>query len=121
VIEGAQAAGGTAVQNLEDDTLLINDEITASIVIARCKLTRGGSRRWKIRLDESLRPDLTICVRMDEDNMNAHDFYILPRMTLAEGVLRLADHNGLSLDAFRFDTLDGFFALAERAPFRRAA
>src|SRR3546814_13033190 len=58
---------------------------------------------------------------MDEDNMNAHDFYILPRMTLAEGVLRLADHNGLSFDAFRFDTLDGFFALAERAPLPRAA
>jgi hypothetical protein len=82
VIEGVRAAGGTAIQNLENDTLLINEEITASIVIARCKLTRGGSRRWKIRLDESLRPDITICVRMDEDNMNAHDYYILPRMTL---------------------------------------
>ena len=121
VIDGVRAAGGTAIQNLKDDTLLISDEITASIVIARCKLTRGGSRRWKIRLDESLRPDLTICVRMDEDNMNAHDFYVLPRMTLAEGVLRLADYNGLSLDAFRFDTLDGLFAMAERVPFRQAA
>ena len=121
VIDGVRAAGGTAIQNLEDDTLSISDEISASIVIARCKLTRGGSRRWKIRLDESLRPDLTICVRMDEDNMNAHDFYILPRMTLAEGALRLADHNGLSLDAFRFDTLEGLFALAERVPFRQAA
>lgn len=121
VIEGVRAAGGTAIQNLENDMLLVNEEITASIVIARCKLTRGGSRRWKIRLDESLRPDLTICVRMDEDNRSAHDFYVLPRMTLAEGVRRLADHNGLSLDAFRYDTLDGLFALAERAPFRRAA
>ncbi|MGD9471729.1 MAG: recombinase family protein [Novosphingobium sp.] len=121
VIEGVRAAGGTAIQNLENDTLLINEEITASIVIARCKLTRGGSRRWKIRLDESLHPDITICVRMDEDNMHAHDYYVLPRMTLAEGVLRLADHNGLSLDAFRFESLDGFFALAERAPFRKAA
>jgi DNA invertase Pin-like site-specific DNA recombinase len=121
VIDGVRAAGGTAIQNLEDDSLSISDEISASIVIARCKLTRGGSRRWKIRLDESLRPDLTICVRMDEDNMNAHDFYVLPRMTLAEGALRLADHNGLSLDAFRFDTLEGFFTLAERVPFRQAA
>lgn len=121
VIEGVIAAGGTAIQNLENDTLLINGEITASIVIARCKLTRGGSRRWKIRLDESLRPDLTICVRMDEENMNANDYYILPRMTLAEGVLRLSDYNGLSLDAFRFESLHGFFALAERAPLKKAA
>lgn len=121
VIEGVRAVGGTAIQNVQDDTLLVNDEITASIVIARCKLTRGGFRRWKIRLDESLHPDLTICVRMDEGNMTAHDFYVLPRMTLTESVLRLADHNGLSLDAFRFDTLDGFFALAERVPLRHAA
>ncbi|WP_439567193.1 recombinase family protein [Sphingopyxis sp.] len=121
VIEGVEAVGGTAIQNLQDDTLLINDEIAASVVIARCKLTKGGSRRWKIRLDESLRPDLTICVRMDENNMNAYDFYILPRMTLAEGIVRLADHNGLSLDAFRFDSLEEFFILAKRAPFRRAA
>jgi DNA invertase Pin-like site-specific DNA recombinase len=121
VIEGVRTAGGTAIQNLENDTLLINEEITASIVIARCKLTRGGSRRWKIRLDESLRPDITICVRMKEDNMSAHDYYILPRMMLAEAVLRLADHNGLSLDAFRYESLEGFFALARRAPFRKAA
>jgi DNA invertase Pin-like site-specific DNA recombinase len=121
VIDGVHAAGGTSIQNLKDDTLLISDEITVSIVIARCKVTRGGSRRWKIRIDESLRPDLTICVRMDSDNKNAHDFYILPRMTVAEGVLRLADYNGLSLDAFRFDSLEGFFTLAERVPFRQAA
>ncbi len=29
--------------------------------------------------------------------------------------LRLADDNGLTLDAFRFDTLEFFFAMAERA------
>jgi len=121
VIDGVIAVGGTAIQNLENDTLLINDEIIVSVVIARCKVTRGGSRRWKIRLDENLRPDLTICIRMDDENMHAHDYYVLPRMPLAEGVLRLADYNGLSLDAFRFETLEGFFDLAKRMPFRKAA
>lgn len=121
VIEGVNTAGGTAIQNLEDDTLLVNEEITVSVVIARCKLTQGGQRRWEIRLDESLRPDLTICVRMDDENLEAHDYYVLPRMTLAEGLLRLADHNGLSFDAFRFATLQGFFDLAKRTPFPKAA
>lgn len=121
VIDGVNAAGGTAIQNVENDTLLMNDEILVSVVIARCKLTLGGGRRWKIRLDGSLRPDLTICVRMDDENMYAHDYYVLPRMTLAEGVLRLADHNGLSLDAFRFETLEGFFDMAKRTPLRKAA
>ncbi|WP_447750853.1 recombinase family protein [Sphingopyxis fribergensis] len=120
-VQGISGAGGTAIRNAGDDTILINGEVVASIVIARCKLTKGGSRRWKIRLDEKLRPDFTVCVRMEEDNMEAHDYYVLPRMTLAEGICRMADHNGLSLDAFRFETLDGFFDLARRAPFRRAA
>lgn len=120
-IEGVQRIGGDAVQNLENDLLTINREFTVSIVIARCTTTRGGSRRWKIRLDEDLKPDITICVRMDDANLQALDFYILPRMTMEESVLRLADHNGLSFDAFRSDTLDGFFDLAARAPFRKAA
>lgn len=120
IIAGVNAVGGSAIQNLQNDTLLVNEELTVSIVIARCKLTRGGSRRWKIRLDESLRPDISICIRMDENNMHPHDYYILPRMTMAEGVLRLADHNGLSLDAFRVQTLDKFFELAARVPFKKA-
>lgn len=121
VIEGVKQIGGDAVQNLENDLLTINREFTASIVIARCTTTRGGSRRWKIRLDEELKPDITICVRMDDANLHALDFYVLPRVTMEESVLRLADHNGLSFDAFRRDTLDGFFDLAARAPFRKAA
>lgn len=121
IIAGVNAIGGTAFQNLKNDLLTINDEIQVSVVIARCKLTASGSRRWKLRLDESLKPDLTICVRMDEANLAPSDFYLLPRMTLEEGVLRLAEHNGLSFDAFRRDTLDEFYKLASRAPFRQAA
>jgi hypothetical protein len=121
IIAGVQRTGGHAIQSLENDLLTINEEFTISIVIARCVTTKGGSRRWKIRLDEDLKPDITICVRMDDANLHANDFYILPRMTLEESVLRLADHNGLSLDAFRYDTLDELFILAARTPFRRAA
>ena len=58
---------------------------------------------------------------MDELNLNPMDFYLLPQMTLNEGVLRLAEYNGLSFDAFRFDSLDDFFKLTARAPLRRAA
>ena len=44
--------------------LRINGEFTASIVIARCGETGTGMRRWKIRLDASLGPDITLAVRM---------------------------------------------------------
>lgn len=121
VIASAGRFGGFASQNLENGLLTINDEITVSVVLARCTTTKAGSRRWKIRLDAALRPDLTICVRMDEENLHAMDFYLLPRMTLEESVLRLADYNGLSIDAFRCDSLESFSSFVSRAPFRAAA
>jgi ribosomal protein S30 len=34
---------------------------------------------------------------------------------MTDGGLKLAEQNGLSLDAYRFDTLDFFYALAGRA------
>jgi hypothetical protein len=40
---------------------------------------------------------------------------------MREAVLRLCEHNGLSLDAYRFDTLDRFFRMAARATLPRAA
>lgn len=121
VMTGILTHGGTVVQNPLTDLLTINREFTAAVVIARCKPTVAGSRRWKIRLDTALRPDITIAVRMDSENQHPHDYYILPRLDMRDAVLRLAEHNGLSLDAYRSDTLDAFYELAARSPLRRAA
>jgi len=121
VIDGITRAGGRVAQDPKTDILRINDEFTASIVITRCSETSNGASRWKIRLDTGLKPDLTIAARMDPSNRHLHDFYILPRMDMHEAVLRLADHNGLSFDAYRFESLDALFTLAERVRLAVAA
>jgi DNA invertase Pin-like site-specific DNA recombinase len=121
VLKGIDASGGSVVQNPLTDLLTINREFTATIVIARCKLTTTGSARWKIRLDTALRPDLTIAIRMDARNERPHDFYVLPRLDMREAVVRMAEHNGLSLDAYRHDSLDALYALTSRSTLRRAA
>lgn len=121
VISGLLAAGGSARQNPETDLMTINDEFTASIVIVRSFATAAGSLRWKLRLDAALKPDVTVAVRMDEGNEQPRDYYVLPRLDMRDGILRLAEHNGLSFDAYRFDTLEPFYRLAARQPFRRAA
>lgn len=113
--------GGTVICNPANDLLAINGEFTASIVIARCLTLRSGASRWKIRFDTSLRPDITVALRMDADNQSAMDYYLLPRIDMPERAVRLAEDNGLSLDAYRFDTLDGFFHLAARTSIRTAA
>src|SRR3546814_10889948 len=76
---------------------------------------------FRSRLDTALKPDLTVAVRMAVDNLVAHDYYILPRLGMQQAVLRLAEHNGLSLDAYCFDTLEPFYRLCARAPLRQAA
>jgi hypothetical protein len=91
------------------------------LVIARCFATSAGSLRWKVRLDFPARPDLVVAVRMDAGNERALDYYLLPRLTLEAALLRLCEHNGLSIDAFRFPTPDHLFRMASRVPFRRAA
>ena len=83
-------------------------------MIARCTQTGAGAYRWNIRLDTGLLPDITVVVRMDQANENPLDYYLLPTTDMTLPKLRLSESNGLSLDAYRFDNLTHFFAMAER-------
>jgi hypothetical protein len=66
-------------------------------------------------------PDITIAVRMDELNESPRDYYLLPSIDMTLDRLRLAEQNGLWLDAYRFDTLDFFYTLAGRTQAMEAA
>jgi DNA invertase Pin-like site-specific DNA recombinase len=103
------------------DLLRINEEFTTSIVLARCHETPAGSRRWKIRLDASLCPDVTVAVRLNPHNEAPLDYYLLPRLDLGDGRFNLSDSNGVALDSYRFDDLQMLMSMAERARIRRAA
>ena len=121
VIAGIANAGGSAVRDAATDLLRINREFTASLIIARCFHTAAGTSRWKLRLDTKLNPDITVAIRMDDANDQPKDYYLLPRLDMRDAVLRLAEYNGLSLDAYRYGSLEPFFQLTARAPFRAAA
>jgi hypothetical protein len=58
---------------------------------------------------------------MNAGNERAKDFYLLPRLDMAEAVLRLTKYNGLSLDAYRFDSLEPFYRMASRVALRAVA
>jgi DNA invertase Pin-like site-specific DNA recombinase len=122
VVADVAAAGGTVWQDPVNDLLTVNEEFSASLVIVRCSETPTGGLRWKIRLDSGLRPDITIVARMEAGNETIRDYYLLPWLDLGdEPNLRLAPENGILLDAYRFDSLEGFFDLARRVPLRVAA
>lgn len=115
-IIGIERVGGNVTCNLETQLLTINSEFRASVVIVRCMETNAGSLRWNIRFDLGLRPDITIAVRMDRQNERALDYYLLPRLDMMAPRIRLGEYNGLSLDAYRFGTLDALFDLATQVP-----
>jgi hypothetical protein len=121
VVASIRAAGGSVRIDDHTDLLTINQEFTASIVIVRCFQTGAGSLRWKVRLDSSLKPDMTVVARMGDENEQPRDFYLLPRLDMRDAVLRLAEYNGLSLDAYRFDDLAPFFRMTARRSLRNAA
>lgn len=115
-IAGIEASGGKVERHPRTDLLTINGEFTASLVIVRCSETNAGSLRWNIRFDMSLKPDITIAVRMDWPNQQPLDYYLLPSLDMTLHRIRLAEHNGLSLDAYRFQTLDPLFDMAVHVP-----
>lgn len=118
---GIAASGGSAKHDPNTDLMTVNGEFTTSLVIARCKPTPAGSYRWRIRLDASLDPDLTVVVRMDHANRRAFDYYILPSIDFSPQSLPIRENNGFSLDAYRTDSLDMFYAVTGRVPLKEAA
>jgi hypothetical protein len=58
---------------------------------------------------------------MDTRNRRPLDFYVFPRIDMANDRIRLAEENGLSLDAYRFETLDILNELAMPIRIREAA
>jgi len=109
-----EQVGGLVQQDTKTGLLTINQEFSASVVIARCTQTDAGAYRWNIRLDTGLLPDITVVVRMDQANETPLDYYLLPTADMTLPKLRLSESNGLSLDAYRFDDLTHFFAMCKR-------
>lgn len=58
---------------------------------------------------------------MGADNREPLDYYLLPRVVLTTKKLTLAEDNGVSLDTYRFDTLDFFIGMAQRTRIVEAA
>lgn len=113
--------GGDVRRDPGTDLLDVNGEFSISLILARCLTTTAGRRRWKVRLDTSLCPDITVAVRLDASNEAALDYYLLPRLDFATSNIHLAELNAVELDCYRFDTLDYLYGMAERKRLRRAA
>jgi DNA invertase Pin-like site-specific DNA recombinase len=113
--------GGATVRDPATDLLTVNGEFSVSLVLSRCQLLDNDRRRWKVRFDTSLAPDITVAVRLDEANQAPLDYYLLPRLDFGQQRIHLADRNAIEFDSYRFDGLDYLYGMARRYRIRRAA
>jgi hypothetical protein len=65
--------------------------------------------------------DITLAIRMDQDNREALDYYLLPRIDISQPRLHLTEENGFMVDTYRCESIQGFYALASRTQIRTAA
>lgn len=121
IVAGLRQVGAMDGRTEKTDLFEVNGEFSLSVVIARCKETPAGALRWRLRFDTGLNPDITIAVRMDARNQRPLDFYVFPKIDVASAQIRLAEENGLSLDAYRFETLDVLYELAAPVRIREVA
>ena len=113
--------GGRIERDSATDLMLINGEFTISIVLARCHLQDGGRRRWKVRFDTGLLPDITVAVRLDATNTASLDYYLLPRLDFGLTRISLAEQNAAELESYRFESLEYLYGMAKRERLRWAA
>jgi hypothetical protein len=113
--------GGAVVRDTPTDLLRLNGEFSISLVLARCRGDDSNRRRWKVRFDTSLAPDVTVAVRLDQGNTAPLDYYLLPRLDFGQARLHLAERNAVEFESYRFDSLDYLYGMAERARLGMAA
>ncbi|CAN5331983.1 recombinase family protein [soil metagenome] len=120
VIQGFANVGAEVSADPTTDLLTINKQLTAVVSIARCSHARGMDH-WHLRFEESLRPDIAVCVRMARNNTEALDYYVFSRFDLAVLKRGLTERNHFAIDAYRFDNLAGLYELAALSPLEIAA
>lgn len=109
--------GASIKLNDVGNMLVINEMFSVSIVICRCN-TLNETRRWKVRFDNGLNPDITIAIRMDKDNEKVLDYYLLPSLDFKTDDLRILEQNADLLDSYRFDNLDLLYNSAKLVSIR---
>ena len=113
-------SGGTILISDRDDLLTINDEFTATVVIARCHQKPNG-HRWRITLRPSQHTDFVLIARLKAGNQSILDYYFIPSDDLPGKRLLLSHNNSLAVDAYRFDNLNFFLGLCHRRSAQGAA
>ena len=88
----------------------INDQLNIRIAASGIRNNKGR-KRWAYKFDRSQSVDITIAVRLADDEGKIQDFYCFPMVSMEMDKLLISWTNGIYLDVFRFDDLTYFYDL----------
>lgn len=118
-VELIKQVGAKVVVDPLNDLIRINDEFTVSLVLSRCQELASGAHRWIVKFDLGLCPDITLAVRMTPSGKSALDYFLLPALDITRSKLRIAEHNPVSLEIYRFEALEILANLSTRSSYLR--
>jgi len=121
LVQKIEGMGATIIHDTNTDLLWVNGEVSVSLVLCRSYQSPAGTTRWRIQLEDSLLPDITVAVRLDESNKAIKDYYLLPSLDLRHGLIRFTEDNGFDLDTYRFEDLEFLVSMARRFPLDKIA
>ncbi len=84
--------------------LCLNEQLNIQLMASSIR-NNNGKKRWAYRFDHQVDIDLTLAVRLADDEGNILDFYCFPTIAMETEKLFVSWSNGIYIDAFRFDTL----------------
>jgi hypothetical protein len=88
----------------------INDQLNIDILGSSIR-NNQGKKRWSYKFDRKNEIDITIAIRLKDDDGKIEDFYVFPMIAMEMERLFVNWANGIYLDTFRFSDLGYFYNL----------
>ena len=114
VLKVFQNSEATAAIDPITNLVVVNNEITVSIVVAWYTTTGRYKTGWRFNLEYPLHPDITVVARFDLGEMSVMDYLIIPMSELLPTTKYLSKRGLRKYEEYRFDTLDALGALSKR-------
>lgn len=112
IVQRMREAGGDVAHGEKSGIIRVNGEFALCVFVAPCVWTPAGRACWDVRINRAA--DITVVARLDGSGLMVMDYYLLPTIDMPKERFRLAEYNGIELDAYRADTLDFLISLARR-------
>jgi hypothetical protein len=88
----------------------VNNSLTISVYIARCFRIPRGALRWYVRRHITKDADMILFIRMDQNNTDILDYYLMPSEKIVDGRISFWKRNRAKLEQYRSCDVSGLIA-----------